>query len=143
MFVFWKLSKTVLTPIVSVSWKINFIVECESSPIESKGKFFHNFRKEEVWSIYVEREREKPLFLFFSPQFKIVAHIVKMSILHDEQFIISRINVAEAEYMVVSKKQEGGGDWSLQRRIFPFQRRVSVRGDFKIVTHYESTVIVF
>ena len=48
--------------------------------------------------------------MFFSPPFKIVVRIVKMSILHDEQLIISRINVAEAEYMVVSKKQEGGGD---------------------------------
>ena len=33
-----------------------------------------------------------------------------MSILHDEQPIISRIDVAEAEYMVANKKQEGGGD---------------------------------
>ena len=69
-------------------------------------------------------------------------HIVKIA-LHDEQPITSRIDVAEAEYMVASKKQEGGRDWSFQRRIFPFQRRVSVGGDFKVVEHYESTVIVF
>ena len=36
-----------------------------------------------------------------------VVHIVKI-FLHDEQPIISCIDVAEGEYMVASKKKEGG-----------------------------------
>ena len=108
----WKRSKTVLTPVVTVSWVINFIAECKSSPLESKRKFFQNLRKGEVWSIYVERE--KPIFLFFSPQFKIVGNIDKTA-LDDEQPITWHTDVAEAEYMVASKKQEGGKDQSFQK----------------------------
>ena len=104
-------------------------------PSESKGKFFQNLSKGEVWSIYVERQ--KPIFLFFSPQFKIVTNIDKIA-LHDEQPIIWRIDVAEAEYVVASKEQEGGRYRSFQRRTFQFQRKVSVGGDFKVV-QYEST----
>ena len=39
-----------------------------------------------------------------------VVHIVKIA-LYDKQPIISRIDVAEGEYMVASKKQGGGEDY--------------------------------
>ena len=75
-------------------------------PHGKRGEIFPKFKEERTLKHLL---RKGAAIIFFSTQFKMVVHIVKIA-LHDEKPIISRIDVAEREYMVASKKQGSGKD---------------------------------